>query len=485
MATGTYNFDLTEIADKNFKALYTKRRRDALFAFTITESDGSVILGRDHLGAIPLYYRVINRVVLSSVVLADLVKGDEHINEVGLTTYIALGTTKLVSPFVEILCVPAGTVIQVLPSGETKILYEYTFTSERHPWWSLQQSTDYLDSLLRVAAQRALFGSPSVGLYLSGGVDSGITGKYLTELGATVHAYTTTPWGVASAEGTLAANNAERIGVKTHALVPFDTTSYGYYADTGTSAYANPCGATSLLAISCIVAGTPVRQESHIFFAQNADTATGSVADQSLLYFASFIPTALRKYAHRLLTSTSLMDNFVALRTSGLLAKSDVLKRYDTGTYSRIELLTLAGMLFGHTPVDGDIVIQPSLKAGQRIANIFYDVDVIEFLMGLPIRHRIGLSRESKFGFGIIKRILKRVAIKFLSDDVVNRKKGLTVPLAKDTASKEFFARLPTHIGTRSLTLPHHRFAAKMLYDWSKTLRSVPPALSELFVNYE
>jgi hypothetical protein len=179
------------------------------------------------------------------------------------------------------------------------------------------------------------------------------------------------------------------------------------------------------------------------------------------------------------------MDNFVALRTSGLLAESDVLKRYDTGKYSRIELLTLAGMLFGHTPVDGDIVIQPSLKSGQRIANIFYDVDVIEFLMGLPIRHRISMSPESKFGIGMKKRILKHLAKKFLSDDVINRKKGLTVPLGKDDASKQFFAELPSHIGTRSLSSPHHRFAAHMLSEWTKTLRTAPPSLTELFADYD
>jgi asparagine synthase (glutamine-hydrolysing) len=477
----SYNFDPRDAEDHNWERLYTVRRRDALFAFTIPESQGSAILGRDHLGAVPLFYRTDSGSVESSTHLADLVRGTETLNEEGLTTFVALGTPKLVSLFNEIHIVPHGTVLRVHPSGESEVLYRYTFRRVRHALKSFTWYRDTLDRLLTQAARRALRDSDTVGLYLSGGVDSGLTASYLVAQGATVHAYTTTPWGAESAEGKLAKQNAARAGTHAHTIVPFDTSAYARYAS-GLAQYANPCGATSMLAISCIALDTPVLKESHIFFAQNADTATGSVADQSLLYFASFLPSSVRRYAHRLLSAHSLLDNFVALRTTGLIMHSTILDRYTKG-YSRLEQLTLAGMLFAHSPVDGDIVIQPTLAGGQRISNLFYDIDVVEFLMGLPLRHRISLSTQSKFFIELKKRILKSLARGVLPDEVIDRKKGLTVPLHKDVHARDFFEKLPTGIGARALSLPQHRFAAHMLERWARTLPHAPKALLDLFTH--
>lgn len=471
----TYNFDPIDIADLDFEALYTKRRRDALFAFSLPQSDGSVILGRDHLGAIPLYYRVQNGQVLTSTHLRELVDGTETSNPDGVSLFIALGTAKLESPFAEIHTVPHGAVIQVYPNGKVMNLYQYRFTPVKTPR-RFKDACDALDALLMRATNESLRGSTHVGLYLSGGIDSGLTGSYLKRAGATVSGYTTTPWGAESAEGRLAKENAASVGITSHNLVAFNTSEYAAYAAHATRSFANPCGATAALAISCIGSKTHVADEPHIFFAQNADTATASVADQSLLFGAHLMPHLIRRHLHTSLHSPSLIDNYVALRTAHTMTHYAPLSTYTHG-YSRLEQVTLAGMLFGHTPVDGDIVIQPTLSQGQKISNLFYHVDVIEFLMGMPLQHRVARTAEGRFGIGLKKRVLRELGTRTLTKAVLERKKGLSVPTTSDHAARSFFDTLPTRVGTRTLKLPQHQFAACMLRSWALSLEKRPDTL--------
>jgi hypothetical protein len=464
----TYNFDPQDIADLNFEALYTKRRRDALFAFTLPQSDGSVILGRDHLGAIPLYYRVQHGQVQASTHLRELVNGTETPHPEGVALFISLGTAKLESPFAEIHTVPHGTVLHVYPNGKVSIRYQYRFTPVKTPR-RFKDACDALDTLLMRAAAESLRGSTHVGLYLSGGIDSGLTGSYLKRAGAAVTGYTTTPWGADSAEGRLAKENAVSVGIASHNLVAFNTGEYAAYAAHATCSFANPCGATAALAIACIGSNTRVGDESHIFFAQNADTATASVADQSLLFGAHLAPHFIRRHLHRSLHAPSLIDNYVALRTAGVMTHYAPLSAYANG-YSHLEQVTLAGMLFGHTPVDGDIVIQPTLTQGQKISNLFYHVDVIEFLMGMPLQHRLARTTEGRFGIGLKKRVLRELGARILTPAVLARKKGLSVPTVSDSVARSFFDTLPTQVGAHKLKLPHQRFAAYMLRSWAESL---------------
>lgn len=474
----SYHVSPEDLEDKNWQALYEVRRRDALFAFSIPESQGSVILGRDHLGAVPLFYRVRNGVVESSVLLEELIHGDETVDEAGLTAFIALGTAKLLSPFTEITAVEPGTVIRVHPKGEVEVLYRYRFTAAQTSFVSPRANAKEVDRLLRQAARRTLESAERVGLYLSGGVDSGLTGHYLKTQGASVHAYTTTPWGSGSAEGKLAAQNAAAIEAA-HTIVPFETTSYVEYVTQATKAVGTPVGAASVMAIACMTKHTDVLKESHVYFAQNADTATASVADQSLTYFAHCLPAFVRRALHRLFTSHSPVENFVALRTTGLLRRIPFLQSLDS--YPTLQALTLAGMLLAHTPVDGDIVIEFSLKRGQRVSNLFYDVDVIEYLMGIPLWQRLALSGDWRRPLMIRKNVLRTLARPILPKAVIERKKGLSVPVHTDHHARAFFDSLPTQIGARTLTLPQHRFAAHILKRWAENLTKSPVSITLLF----
>lgn len=457
----TYNFSEADIADGDFRALFETRRRDATFAYARKESDGSVLLIRDHLGTVPLYYRTDGNAVRASLFLPDLWKETDTLSEEGLRTFLGTGTAKVSSLFAEVQIVPPGTAMRVHEDGTTAILYQYRVEPRELPGWSFADCLTEADRLLLQAAKRTLK-EKTVGLYLSGGIDSALTGIYVKRAGGTVHAYTGTPWGDESEEARLAKRNGETIGVAKHTLRPLDTKQYGTYSEKAVARYRNLCGATSKMAIVCLLEETEVSKERQVYFAQNCDTMNTSVPDQSLLFFARIVPRPFRRFFHRLLGRSSIIDEFVSFRTTGLVKHYPPLVPYEQG-YSILQKLAIAGMYFGHTPVDGDIVILPSIAGNQIVSNLFYDMDVVEFALGIPLIHRIEWSRESKIGIALGKRVFRELARRYLPSEIVDRKKGLTVPVKRDLASKTFFDALPRGFGNLELTLPSHRFAAATL----------------------
>lgn len=478
MHAGLYNFNLADSADQDYHALYTVRRRDALFAFAIPQPDGSVILGRDHLGNVPLFYRNDRKEVSYSLFLGDLLTGDETTQEEGLRTYLAIGTLKLAPLFKEVHSVPPGTVVRAYPDGRTDTLYEYQLTPRRLGGWSFTQCVDETDRLLVQATRRTLK-EKRVGLYLSGGIDSALTGIYLKKAGAQVHGYTAAPWGAASEEARLAALNAKIIGTETHTIRALNTEQYAKYADDSLGAYGNPNGAPSQIGVLCIQQETPLPEERQIYFGQNTDTMTCSVPDQSLVYFTSLLPRLMRERLHPALRGKSDIDMYTSFRTSGLVSHFAPLARFRA--YTPIERITCAGMFFGHTPVDGEIMSLPAIRSGQIVSNLYYDMDLIEFAMGIPRTYRLEWGHGSKIGIAFGKRIFKALARRYLPSEIVDRKKGFTVPVNRDDRSRAFFESLPTQIAHLKLSLPNQRFAAEMLRRWSLMLAHPPQSLQNLY----
>jgi hypothetical protein len=124
------------------------------------------------------------------------------------------------------------------------------------------------------------------------------------------------------------------------------------------------------------------------------------------------------------------------------------------------------------------------MNAGQIVSNLFYDMDVIEFALGIPLLFRLEWSKESKFGIAITKKVFKELARQTLPDEIVNRKKGFAVPVSRDDQSKEFFTMLPTKLGDHALKTPVQRFSAEILRRFS-LLEGAPAALSDLFPSHE
>ncbi len=477
--TANYNFDPKDIADGNYHELYSKRRRDALFCFSINLSNGVMILGRDHLGNVPLFYRVKEGGVQSSIFIEELISGDETVRPDGLRTYLAIGTVKLLPLFREIEIVPPGTVIKIWPDGKRELLYQYHINPRNLKRKTFNACVELADTLLEQAAGRTLK-EKAVGLYLSGGIDSFLTGIYLKKSGAEINAYTTAPWGAKSSELEFSSQNARLIGVHSHEIRLMETDRYKQYTEKSTTIYSNPNGSISQMVVACLEHESNIKKERQLYFGQNSDTVTCSVPDQSLLYFLSFLPKIIRRLLHPQLGKENIFDDYVSFRTVGLIHHFSGLERFEK-KYDRMKKLSLAGMFFGHTPVDGETMALPAIRRGQIISNLFYDMDVVEFALGIPLRHRLGWSPKSKIYLSLDKRVFKALALRNLPGKIVNRKKGMTVPINRDEISRSFFEQLPQKLGGITLTSQNQRFAAEILKNWTLNTNITPPSLKSLF----
>ncbi|AOY58253.1 MULTISPECIES: N-acetylglutaminylglutamine amidotransferase [Desulfococcus] len=167
-------------------------RLNGMFAFAIRHRDsGKVVIGRDRLGIKPLYYsRRPNRISFASTLPALLVQDDvdREIDPVALHYYM---TFHSVVPAPHTLLkgirkLPPATLMTIAPDGDV------TF----EPYWRLRfgprpEERDYRfrdwGSLLRQelenAVQRRLTADVSVGVLLSGGLDSSLVVGLLANAG--------------------------------------------------------------------------------------------------------------------------------------------------------------------------------------------------------------------------------------------------------------------------------------------------------------
>ncbi len=128
-----HNLNVDDFADRNYEALYCKRRRDSNFAAAIRIGD-KVHAFRDHLGIAPLYFRYIDSSVKFSNKLSDLVQPSDTLNAAGVDALVKLGTPRLLPLFDEIHIVPPATVIEIDPVRRRYIaIYSYSLNPQRIP----------------------------------------------------------------------------------------------------------------------------------------------------------------------------------------------------------------------------------------------------------------------------------------------------------------------------------------------------------------
>lgn len=160
---------------------------------------------------------------------------------------------------------------------------------------------------MRRAVERVLV-HDTVGLYLSGGIDSALIGHYLRELGVEVNAYTSAPWGKISSEIPYAQANAATIEAKAHFLVELDSSEYETLFSQLLQIYGGPHGTTTALGVTSIWMHTPIADEKQLFFGQNSDTVTCSVPAQYLTFFSNCLPAWLRRRIHPALMYEELIE---------------------------------------------------------------------------------------------------------------------------------------------------------------------------------
>src|SRR5271169_3759936 len=210
-----------------------------MFAFALLDLRGRfataplLFLARDPLGIKPLYYtQTAEGFAFASEVRALLASGivPKKISQDALTSYLLFGSASEPVSLVE------G--VFSLPPGHRMLMYvpERRRVPRARPWWDPQTSAAARDSrkpkdldsaakrlrpLLEDAVRAHLIADVPVGLFLSGGLDSGAIAAIAAKLQPNIQSFTLAFPGTPYDEGPLAREIAKACGTKHHE-VPLD-----------------------------------------------------------------------------------------------------------------------------------------------------------------------------------------------------------------------------------------------------------------------
>ena len=462
----SHNIDQHIIADKNYQALYTQKRRDSNFAAAIRHGN-SVHAFRDHLGIAPLYYRFTDEGtgIKFSNQLTDLVQSSDKLNVDGVRACIQLRTPRLLSLFDEIHIVPPATVINInVVSREVKPVYSYCLCPQHIPInTSLDDLADQFKRLMIGSISRCLQ-HDTVGLYLSGGIDSALIGLFLKELGVEVHAYTSGPWGKTSEDVKYAIRNAQRIDIKHHEIHYLETTDYHAAMSEIVKQYGIPQSNSAGLGVIKLWENTSIGDQKQLFFGQNCDTMFGAMTALHRSYFLHLIPGFVAKHIHPALRHSAVVQNYVHLACNFQRSLRQLVVPETPANFSKLQKLIMAGMYIVQTPHDSETFTQLPFIRGQNITSPYHNIDLVEFAMGLPFLMRIAFGRRGELV--LEKLVSQRLASRYFRRDVVSRKKAFIVSFDRDHRTRSMYNAFPNRLFNLSLDKSHERYGADILIRW-------------------
>ncbi|MDD5589706.1 MAG: asparagine synthase-related protein [Candidatus Portnoybacteria bacterium] len=467
LANYNFNEKLIDEIGGNFDLLYRVKKRNSCFAFAYQNDNGEIIALRDHLGIVPLYFRFEKGQPIFETSLNKIVREGDELSFEGAKRFIAHKTPIFESLVREIKIVPPGSVVKIASEGKKiEIIYQFVFRRQNRLQFSLRRLLEQFDSLMAQATQRILE-KKEIALYLSGGADSGLVGVYLKKAGTKINAYTVAPWGMKGSEVKYARLNAEAIGVDRHVFFPLETKDYEKNLEAMPEIFGTINGLATSIGIAGLWRNTDIGQQGQIFGSQNADTMFCSMPHQYYAYFLSWLPVFLKRKLHYSFRHKNALADYLDYCTHGFYDKApDFFQPFEEMNFDKISFLAMAGMYLGHTPPDGAVLAAPAVNRGIYYANPFYDLDLIEWAMRVPLKCRFAFSSESKIKIALVKKILKKTARKFLPDEIVFRKKGFIVPMQRDEETKLFSNSLPNSFSGINLEKTDEKLAGFILKNW-------------------
>ncbi len=445
-----YNFNIEDINDLNFSSLYEKRRRDSIFA-SVFEVNGKIYLLRDHLGIVPLFYKIIKNKISFSTNISDLLdKKNIVFSKPGLEITLAFKTPKLFSPFKDIKVVPPGTCLSFdKKTNKVTQVYYYKFNIKKNKSRKNKLISDF-DNLLDIAIKRQIK-EKTVGIYLSGGTDSGLLGHYLKKHGVSLNSYTCAPWGKNSSEIKFAKLNIKNLKIKNSVFTYLEPDDYENLIEDILSVYKYPHATETSIGITKMWKETNLSKEKQIFFGQNSDTMFCSMLTQDYAYWINFfqfkffrfiLPNKINQKLY--LISSDLYENYVYVSSGGMTKIiPEYISRHLSSKNSTYQNLIILGILMCHSARDSEEYACPAINRGILVSNPYYDIDVVEFCLSLPLRSRLGI-KEHFIKLGNDKKLIREVGVKYVPKEIVYRVKGFVVDFNRSNNTKKIANNLPS-----------------------------------------
>jgi asparagine synthetase B (glutamine-hydrolysing) len=419
-----YNISIDELYDIHISQLYEEKRRDSIFAGAFYEK-GKIIAFRDHLGVVPLYYRKRAGKYIFSSMLSDMVDQTDDINNPGLKSFIGFQSPKILPLFSDVKIVDPGTVIKIdINTEEIDIVYIYKIKPGLNSYSSEGFIFSRLDYLFSKAIKRSLRCSGPIGLYLSGGIDSSLIAFYLLQNKVELTCYTSSVF-QEDKHYLQSKKVCDILGVDNHVIDIIKYEESNKLINDIHRVNGSPGATSASLNIISLWNNTNINTQSQLYFGQNLDTLFMVMGNQYRTYLSELLPGFIKRkvkfnyYGEDYhMNLSSVTANYLNYRSNGYVQSNAFLDNtFRNNLYSVSHKLILAGMFCGHTPADSDSFIMPSINIGQTISNPYYDMDLVEFLMGIPIKHKIKvkLNRRMFLNPMSILRFHKRLYLRFAS----------------------------------------------------------------------
>ena len=188
----------------------------------------------------------------------------------------------------------------------------------------------------------------------------------------------------------------------------------------------------------------------------------GSLKSQYYSYFLSPLPRFVRRRLHRTQGHASAVANFLHISGNYDRGPDELVLPRLPAEFSTMQQLIAICMYIHYS----ESFMQPSIAAGQGVDSPYHNIDLVEFVMGLPLRRRLARTRRNLPA--IEKRVIQKLALRHLPRDIVLRKKAFTVSFERDQRSKALYAGMPSELMGIKLELPIERFGAEILLRWLK-----------------
>ena len=195
---------------------------DGMFAFVIWDSlEKKLYLFRDRVGVKPLYYYLDSNIFLFSSELKGILaypRLQKSINKESLSHYFSYGYIPAPLSILESCSKLEAGYYAVLDSNNNFMKTCYYDVKESFKK-KQELDTEKLESLLKISIQRRMVSDVSVGVCLSGGVDSSLVCAILKDLGYSFETFSVGFHEAKFNEASFAAEVAQNLGIRNHCFM--------------------------------------------------------------------------------------------------------------------------------------------------------------------------------------------------------------------------------------------------------------------------